>query len=81
MTYSPYDEQGRIEIPGMPGWRYLPFDADGGTRTITVEREGDGCRLTFTLPDIVQRGEEIGSVAAIVIAAQERADRSEGLGA
>ena len=81
MTYSPYDEQGRIEIPGMPGWRYLPFDTDGGTRTITVEREDDGCRLSFTLPDIVQRGEEIGSVAAIVIAAQERADRSEGLGA
>lgn len=81
MTYSPYDEQGRIEIPGTPGWRYLPFDADDGRRTITVEREGDGCRLTFTLPDIVQRGEEIGSIAAIVIAAQERADRSEGLGA
>jgi len=44
-------------------------------------RDGDGCELRFTVPAVVQRGAELGGIARIVIAAQERADRSEGLGA
>ena len=41
----------------------------------------DGCELRFTVPAVVQRGAELGQIARIVIAAQERAERSEGLGA
>jgi hypothetical protein len=48
---------------------------------VTVVRHGDGCQLRFTVPAVVQRGAELGRIARIVIAAQERADRSEGLGA
>ena len=47
---------------------------------VTVVRDGDGCELRFTVPAIVQRGAELGRIARIVIAAQERVDRSEGVG-
>jgi len=76
-----YDDKGRVAIAEAPGWRFQPFETDGDNRTITVVREDDGCELTFTLPSIVKRGEELERIAAIVIGAQTRADRSEGLGA
>jgi hypothetical protein len=44
-----------------------------------VVREGDGCRLRFVVPTVVQRGTELGQIAKIVIGAQERVDRSEPL--
>jgi hypothetical protein len=78
---SPFDDRGRVEVSGWPGWRYLPFDGEGESRTVTVERDSDGCRLSFAVPSIVQRGQELSEIAAIVIAAKERSDRSEGLGA
>jgi hypothetical protein len=81
MTDMPYDENGRVAVAEAPGWHYLPFQSEGDARTITVVRDGDGCRLQFTVPAIVQRGEELSRIAALVIGAQERADRSEGLGA
>ena len=76
-----YDDAGGVDISDAPGWRYLPFEGDGDERTVTVERRADGCRLRFTVPAVVLRGSELGRIAKRVIGAQERADRSEGLGA
>jgi hypothetical protein len=78
---TPIDDGGTVEIDDAPGWRYLPFGGSDDEIEVTVVRDADGCRLHFTVPAVVQRGAELGRVARIVIAAQERADRSEGLGA
>jgi hypothetical protein len=77
----PVDDEGAVNIGDAEGWKYLPFDVGGDAIEVTVVRENDGCRLTFTVPAVVQRGAEIGQIARIVITAQERVDRSEGLGA
>jgi hypothetical protein len=37
---SPYDGQGRVDIDGYPGWKYLPFESNsegGGPVTVTAE--------------------------------------------
>ena len=78
---TPIDDEGTFEIDDAPGWRYLPFGGSDDQIEVTVVRDGDGCQLRFTVPAVVQRGAELGRIARIVIAAQERADRSEGLGA
>jgi hypothetical protein len=78
---TPIDGEGAIEIDDAPGWRYLPFGGSEDEIEVTVMREADGFKLRFTVPAVVQRGAELGRIARIVIAAQERADRSEGLGA
>jgi hypothetical protein len=72
---------GTTDISGAPGWRYLPFEGEADSVTVTVVREDDGCRLRIVVPTVVQRGNELGQIAKIVIGAQERVDRSEGLGA
>jgi hypothetical protein len=77
----PSDDEGTVEIDDAPGWRYLPFAGSDDAIEVTVIRDGDGRELRFTVPAVVQRGAELGRIARIVIAAQERADRSEGLGA
>lgn len=74
-------DDGSVEIGDAPGWRYRPIEVNDGAIAVTVVRDGDGCELSFTVPAIVQRGAELGQIARMVIAAQERADRSEGLGA
>ena len=78
---TPSDDQGTFEVDDAPGWRYLPFGGSDDEIEVTVVRDGDGCRLRFTVPAVVQRGAELGRIARIVIAAQERVDHSEGLGA
>src|SRR6476619_3888402 len=78
---TPMDDEGTVEIEDAPGWRYLPFGGSDDQIEVTVVRDGDGCQLRFTVPAIVQRGAELGGIARIVIAAQERAENSEGLGA
>ncbi len=78
---TPIDDGGTFEVDDAPGWRYLPFRGTDDAIEVTVVRDGDGCELRFTVPAVVQRGAELGRIARIVIAAQERADRSEGLGA
>jgi hypothetical protein len=75
------DDERAVNIGDASGWSYLPFDVSGNEIEVTVVRESDGCRLTFTVPAVVQRGAELGEIARIVITAQERVDRSEGLGA
>jgi len=78
---TPTDDEGTVDIADAPGWRYLPFAGSDDAIEVTVVRDADGCELRFTVPAVVQRGAELGRIARIVIAAQERADRSEGLGA
>ena len=78
---TPYDGDGRVEIRGCPGWRYLPFEAgdDGGPITITAEGpEGD--TVTFSVPTYVSKGEELGEITRLVVAARVRMERSAGLG-
>jgi hypothetical protein len=77
---TPIDDQGTVDIEDAPGWRYLPFGGSNDAIEVTVVRDGDGCELRFTVPAVVQRGAELGRIARIVIAAQERADSSKGLG-
>ena len=78
---TPIDDEGTVGIDDAPGWRYLPFGGSDDAIEVTVVRDADGCELRFTVPAVVQRGAELGQIARIVIAAQERAERSEGLGA
>lgn len=80
----PYDDQGRVAIGGLDGWRYEPFAKSGKADDLAVEvtaRRDDGMSVTFTVPAYVSRGDEIHEVARVVIAARERMDRSKGLGA
>jgi hypothetical protein len=77
---TPYDGSGNVAIPGAPGWHYLPFQAGGEQIAIVLERDADGCRLELSLPSIVHRGVELGEIAKLVIAAQERADHAKTAG-
>jgi hypothetical protein len=78
---TPYADDGTTELSESPGWRYLPFEARDGELAVTVVRDGDGLELRFSVPALVQRGAELGQITRIVIEAQERLDRSKGLGA
>lgn len=78
---SPYDDEGRVEVPGAPGWRYLPI-RPGDNDALDVTLAGpDDVQIAFTVPDFLSRGDELGEVARIVIRAWERMDRASGLGA
>ncbi len=78
---TPYDEEGRVGVPGAPEWRYASIGGDGGD-ALTVDLEGpDDARVAFTVPDFLGRGDEIGEVARVVIRAWERTQRAAGLGA
>jgi hypothetical protein len=41
----------------------------------------DDAHVTFTVPDFLSRGDELGEVARVVIRAWERTVRAAGLGA
>ncbi len=71
----------RLGIDDAPGWRYHSIDGDGEKQVVvTIVRDEDGCELRFTVPDVVQQGEELGMITRIVIAARERADSQKYLG-
>ena len=78
---SPVDEEGRVAVAGVEGWKYMPFERDEatGNHIITIVRE-DGAELTFTLPHFVEQGDELGEIAAIVVRAAERWRELKGLG-
>lgn len=78
---SPYDEDGRIDVPGAPGWRYLPITPAGDDALDVTLAGPDDVRVAFRVPDFVSRGDELGEVTRIVIRAWERMDRASGLGA
>jgi hypothetical protein len=78
---TPYDDEGRVGVPGAPEWTYASIGGDGGD-AIAVELEGpEDARIAFTVPDFLARGDEIGEVARVVIRAWERTQRAAGLGA
>jgi len=78
---SPYDDEGRVDVPSAPEWTYASIRGDGG-EGLAVELEGpDDAKLTFTVPNFLARGDEIGEVARVVIRAWERTQRAAGLGA
>jgi hypothetical protein len=78
---SPYDDEGRVGVPGAPEWTYASIRGDGD-ENLAVALEGpEEARLTFTVPNFLARGDEIGEVARAVIRAWERTQRAAGLGA
>jgi len=79
---TPYDDDGRVEIPECPGWKYLPIETDAEGGPITVTAEGpEGVTVTFSVPKYVSQGEELGDITRLVIHARLRMERSAGLGA
>jgi hypothetical protein len=81
---TPYDDDGRVEIPQCPGWKYLPFETetDGEGGPIRISAEGpEGVTVTFAVPKYVSQGEELGDITRLVIHARLRMERSAGLGA
>ena len=78
---TPYDTASMIEIGDSPGWRYLSIEVDRDRFHVTVLRVRDGYELRFTVPSVVQRGDELGEITNIVIGAQERIDQTKGMGA
>jgi hypothetical protein len=78
---SPYDADGGIDVPGAPGWRYLPFQPANDDAFDVTLAGPDDVRVSFRVPDFLSRGDELGEVARIVIRAWERMDRASGLGA
>jgi hypothetical protein len=78
---SPYDDEGRVGVPGAPEWGYASIGGRG-EHMLAVELDGpDDAHLAFTVPEFLSRGDEIGEVARVVIRAWERTQRAAGLGA
>jgi hypothetical protein len=80
---APLSEELHLEVPGVEGWRYLPFDVDRDReqRVIGVVRDTDGAEVRFSVPLFVEHGDDIASVAIAVIRARERWEELQGLGA
>jgi hypothetical protein len=78
---SPYDDHGRVDVPDAPGWQYLSIHGHPDA-ALEVELAGpDGVCVAFTVPNFLNRGDELGEVARIVIRSWERKERAAGLGA
>jgi hypothetical protein len=76
----PYDSQGRVSIPGAPGWTYLSIHGHADD-ALAVELAGpDDAHVAFVVPNFLSRGDEIGEVARVVIRAWERTVRAAGVG-
>lgn len=77
-----HDHTSSHEVPGTSGWAYGPFehDEDDGGRTVTLVHSS-GYETSFTVPEFVSQGEDIGDVARVVIRAWERREATKGLGA
>ena len=79
---SPVDDEGRVPVAGADGWRYEPFEHDEAhnLHVITLVREEDDEEVTFTMPDFVEQGDELGEIALLVIRARQRWRELKGLG-
>ena len=74
-------EDEHLQVPGAEGWRYRPLARnDDGSHAVTLVSD-DGEEIAFVVPSFVERGEELGEIARIVLRAHERWRRLEGLGA
>jgi hypothetical protein len=80
---SPIDAQGRVPVAGADGWAYAAFEHDAAhnLHRITLVRLEDGEEVSFTLPDFVEQGDELGEIALLVIRARQRWRELKGLGA
>jgi len=79
---SPIDAHGHVPVQGADGWRYAPFEHDDARslHRITLVREDDGEEVSFTMPDFVEQGDELGEIALLVIRARERWRELKGVG-
>lgn len=78
---SPYDAHGRVDVPDAPDWQYVSIHGAAGN-ALAVELAGpDDTRVAFTVPNFLNRGDELGEVTRIVIRSWERKERAAGLGA
>ena len=79
---SPIDGQGHVPVEGADGWSYAPFEHDDAhsLHRITLVRASDGEEVTFTMPDFVEQGDELGEIALLVIRARERWRELKGVG-
>jgi hypothetical protein len=79
---SPIDAQGRVPVAGADGWLYAPIDRSDTSdeQRITLIRIENNEEVSFTLPHFVERGDELGEIALIVIRARERWRELKGLG-
>jgi hypothetical protein len=71
-----------VPVAGADGWHYKPFGHDEAhsLHRITLVREEDGGEFTFTMPDFVEQGDELGEIALLVIRARERWRELKGVG-
>jgi hypothetical protein len=79
---SPIDDEGRVPVTDAEGWYYLSFERDDATgdHKITLQREEDGEKVSFTLPHFVEQGDELSEITQLVIRARERWRELKGLG-
>jgi hypothetical protein len=70
-----------LQVPQAEGWSYRPFEKqnDGAHRVTLVHDDGD--EVWFIVPSYVERGEELGEIARLVIRSHDRWHELEGLGA
>jgi hypothetical protein len=76
------EDSGISEIPGVEGWSYGAFRQDHESESITVPvARDDGGSAEFTVPKFVEDPEDLRSIAKVVIAAFEKWEAAQGLGA
>jgi hypothetical protein len=69
-------------IPDVEGWSYGEFRQDHETESITVPViRDDRESAEFTVPKFVEDPEDLRSIASVVIAAFEKWEEVQGLGA
>ena len=74
-------EQNRLPVAGAEDWFYLPFERleDSDEHRVTLVRNEH--QIGMTLPLFIDKGEELGEIALLVIRAHERWREEKGLGA
>jgi hypothetical protein len=77
---TPYDSEGRVGVPGAPEWAYRSIHGAGPNDLVVALEGPDDAQASFTVPDFLGRGDELGEVARVVIRAWERTQRAAGLG-
>ncbi len=76
------EDRAVSQIPGAEGWSYGAFQQDHESESITVPvGRGDGGSAKFTVPKFVENPEDLRKIAHVVIAAFEKWEAVQGLGA
>jgi hypothetical protein len=75
-------DEAASQIPGLGGWSYGAFRQDLETESITVPLvRKDGESVEFTAPMFVEHPDDLRRIARVVIAAFEKWEAVQGLGA